>query len=116
MAERLLAIRLRQRDLTLDALQRDIRTLWSATPLDLRAQAATDRALSASLSIDFRFRARIAADALTATTDALAHYRRLVRQVAASFSTDRDRRAHLIDALAQAVARTTEPAQHLPCA
>lgn len=112
MAEHLLAIRLRHRDLSLDALQRDLRALQSATPLDLQPQAALDRALAASPAIDFRFWARVAADALAVRTDAIVHYRHLARRVAASFTTDRQRRADLIDTLAQALTRATETAHH----
>lgn len=112
MGEHLLAIRLRHRDLSLDALQRDMRSLQSVTQAEHQPQAAIDCALAAGPSIDFRFWVRVAADALAATTHAVANYRHLVRRVAASFSTDRDRRAALIDALAQAVARATETAQH----
>lgn len=102
MAEHLLDIRLRHRDLTLASLEQELRELPAPNPD--KARAAVDRALAADASIDFRFWVRAAASALAAMADAVTHYRHLVHRVAASFATDRDRRAGLIDALAQAVA------------
>jgi hypothetical protein len=113
MGEHLLEIRLRHGDLTLATLQRDLRELQAATPIDRRAQAIVDRALTAAPAIDFRFWARVAANALAMTANIATAYRHLVRRIAASFSTDRERRAGLIDALAQAVARAAEAA-HQP--
>ena len=113
MSEHLLDIRLRHGDLTLAALNRELRELRAATPAAEHAQAAVDRALAAYASIDFRFWSRAAARALARMTDASVQYRHLARRVAASFATDRDRRADLIDALAQAVARAAEPVQQL---
>jgi hypothetical protein len=113
MGEHLLEIRLRHGDLTLAALNREMLALRAATPAAQHAQAVVDRALAADASIDFRFWTRAAASALAAMADPVAQYRPLVRRVAASFATDRDRRADLIDALAQAVARAAEPRQSL---
>lgn len=109
MGEHLLDIRLRHRDLTLAALHEELGELRAATPTDQQAQATVDRAIAAGASIDFRFWMRAAAAALAMMAGAAAHYPHLVRRVAASFSTDRDRRAGLIDALAQAVVGATEP-------
>lgn len=102
VAEHLLDIRLRHRDLSLAALHREQHELRATTPVHQQAQAAVDRALAAGPSIDFRFWTRAAATALAAMADVVAHYRTLARKVAASFHTDRQRRAGLIDALAQA--------------
>lgn len=113
MAEHLLEIRLRHGDLTLAALNRELQALRAASPAAQHPQAAVDRALAADASIDFRFWTRAAASALAAMADPVAQYRPLVRRVAASFATDRGRRADLIDALAQAVARAPEPRQSL---
>jgi len=108
MADHLLHIRLRHGDLTLSVLQGELEDLRVATPIEKQARAIVDRALAADPSIDFRFWTRAAANALAMLPDPTAHYRHLARRVAASFSTDRDRRADLIDALARAVARTAE--------
>ena len=113
MAEHLLEIRLRHGDLTLAALNRELRELRAAMPPAEYARAVVDRALAADASIDYRFWTRAAADALAVMADPVAHYRNLVRRVAASFAADRDRRAGLIDALAQAVARAAESGQSL---
>ena len=109
MGEHLLEIRLRHRDLTLDALNLQLLDLRMATPAADHAQGAVDQALAADASIDFRFWTRAAAAALAVMAESVARYRHLVRRVAASLATDRDRRAGLIDALAQAVARAAEP-------
>jgi hypothetical protein len=113
MAEHLLEIRLRHGDLTLAGLNRELRELRAATPTAEHTQGAVDRALAADASVDFRFWTRAAAQALAAMADPVTQYRHLVRRVAASFGTDRDRRAGLIDALAQAVASADEPGRSL---
>ena len=109
MAEHLLEIRLRHGDLTTAALNHELRELRAVVAPAGQAEATVDRALAAEASIDFRFWTRAAARALAAMANPVAHHRHLVRRVAASFATDRDRRADLIDALAQAVARAAEP-------
>lgn len=108
MGEHLLEIRLRQGDLTLAALNREQQALRAANPSTEHARSAVDRALAADASIDFRFWTRAAASALAVMAEPVAQYRSLVRRVAASFATHRERRAGLIDALAQAVARAAE--------
>ena len=65
--------------------------------------APTPGAVSAAQDVDANEHGR---------TKAAALYRQLARRVAASLLTDRNRGADLIDALAQAATRTTEPAQH----
>jgi hypothetical protein len=108
-ADRLLAVRLRARDITLQPLASDLERLRvDAPPQDLPA-LLVDRALQARPQVDFRFWLHQAGEALTALghTEATARYRPLARIIAAHFDVERDRRADLIDALAQAVARAS---------
>lgn len=67
-----------------------------------------DQALRAGPTIDFRFWKTQAAKAIASRPPAIgrALYLELTRRIAASFSTDRDRRTDLIDALAAAVTAT----------
>ncbi len=69
-------------------------------------QAFIDRALEDICTIDFRFWAQAAAEALSAlpTSQRKLLYSDLCRRIAASFKTDRQRREDLIDRLAEAVA------------
>lgn len=110
MAEHLLNIRLRHRDLTLTALHQELRQLRAVMPIDEQPQAIVDRALAADAPIDFRFWTRAAAGALAMSPDGADRYRHLARRIAASFSTDRERRADLIDALSRAVIQIAESA------
>jgi hypothetical protein len=116
MADHLLEIRLRHGDLTLAALDRELRDLRAKTPPAHHVAAIVDRALIADASIDFRFWTRAAAGTLAGLANAAAHHRDLARRIAASFNTDRDRRADLIDALARAAAQTAETVPQQRCA
>ncbi len=106
MSECLLDIRLRARDLQLAPLADQAERLRVQFPPQERPAVFTDYALKTTPLIDFRFWSRQAARALGAfpPTHARDCYRKLARHIAAAFSTDRDRRADLIDRLASAIA------------
>ena len=106
MAEHLLAIRLRQRDLTLAGLDHQLDLLRAATPLHELPQALVDSALAATADIDVRFWTAAAARALANEPDPPATCVQLARRVAATFAADHQRRADLIDALTRAAAST----------
>jgi hypothetical protein len=67
-----------------------------------------DQALLAGPTIDFRYWTALAARAIASLPPAVGRslYIELTRRISGSFSTDRDRRADLIDALAAAVTAT----------
>ena len=102
----LLEQRIRLRDLTLAPLHRAAEKLQSELPLSAVPEAFIDRALNAPSEVDNRFWGKSAAQAMMALPAALREqlYRTLCRQISASFTTDRNRRADLVDRLAQVVA------------
>jgi len=108
-AQRLLELRIRQRDLCLDALEADLCRVNETSPPDDRPIHLVQRSLDAERTIDFRFYARAASQALAdlSPQTATSLYPRLVRQVAGSFSVDKRRREDLIASLAVAVTRAT---------
>lgn len=100
----LLEQRLRLRDITLSRLELAAEQIRSGTSADDLARVYVDRALDAAYLVDFRYWAQAAAAALAALSVAEkpARYTSLCRRIAATFSTDRDRRRALINSLAQA--------------
>lgn len=106
-AVHLLDQRIRLRDISLEPLKRVAEKLRARVPLSALPEAFVDLALEATCTIDFRFWALAAADALAALPPAAsaALYQPLHRRIAASFRTDRDRRSDLIDRIAEAVSR-----------
>ena len=104
-AKHLLDLRLRERDLTLKPLQEMEELVRSAVPPEKLPQAFLKLALDAESLISFRFFLNKAKDALTNLPEpARLHlYRHLVRQTAASFHTDKQRREDAIASLSQAV-------------
>lgn len=105
-ADALLHLRLRQRDLTLEPLQQDLRRLRATLDRPALIQILIDRALTAAPRIEFRFWLKEIATEIAKAGDRItaALYTPLARRVAASFSTDRDRRAELVHVLAAAIA------------
>ncbi len=106
IAGHLLEQRIRLRDITLEPLHRKAARLRAELHPNLLPQAYVDQALETAPSIDFRFWARVAAEALSSLSPEVrkAQYRHLCRRIAASFGTERDRRGDLIDRLAEATA------------
>lgn len=102
----LLAQRIRLGDLTLEPLKRAAERLRDETPLAERPQAFLDCALQAVYAIDFNFWGEAAADALKALPASQRSdlYPHLCRQAASTFKADRERRADLIDRMAEVVA------------
>lgn len=102
----LLQQRIRLRDLSLEPLHREARRLRADLPMHTLLGAFVERALGATFTVDFLFWAQAAADALAALppTARSTQYQVLCRQVAATFKADRDRRADLIERLAESVA------------
>lgn len=101
--EFLLQQRLRMKDLTMAPLERTADQLLARTPLADRPWALLDRALDAANLIDFRFWTM----AMTKALEALPAHQRaalrphLIRRAAASFTTDRERRADLVDRITE---------------
>lgn len=105
MAHHLLAIRLRHGELSLAPLQRELaRFRQDFTPEHL-PHVLTKRALDAEPTVDFRFFARAAQDALARLprSRVLQLFPALARRVAAAFSVDPKRRDDLIAQLSAAV-------------
>lgn len=104
--EFLIQQRLRLKDLTLAPLDHAADQLRVATPLAEHPRAFLDRALQATYLIDFRFWTM----AMTRALEALPSRHRaelrphLVRRAAASFATERERRADLIDRITETAA------------
>ena len=103
---RILEQRIRLHDLSLAPLKRAADDIRSELPLQDHPQAFVDRALHAQYAVDFRFWAEAAAKALEALSAALREqlYAPLTRRIAASFKVDAQRRADLIDRIAEAQA------------
>lgn len=101
-SEHILGQRIRMNDVSLHHLKRTAEQLSASTAPLLLPQACVDRALSANFEVDFRFWAQAASVAMAALPwyQSEAQYRSLSRRIAASFKTDRGRRAELIDRLA----------------
>lgn len=101
----LLEQRIRLRDLTLEPLQRAAEQLRIQVPVSDLPKAFVDRALSAHSEVEFRLWMREAGNALSELSGCQREllYKPLTRRIAASFGTDRRRRADLIDRMAQAV-------------
>jgi len=102
----LLEQRIRLGDLTLAPLQLAARQLQAVmSPLEL-PKALVDNALEATTAVDFRFWGEAAAVALSQLSDDQRplFYRSLCWRIAATYATDRHRRADLIARLADAVA------------
>lgn len=98
--------RIRLHDFTLAPLKRTAQQLRANLPVSALPQAFVDLALEVPCAVDFRFWAKAAADGISALPagQRAALYQQLCRRIAASFKTDRECRADLIDALAQAAA------------
>jgi hypothetical protein len=90
----------------LEPLEQIAGQLRAEMPASALPQAFVDHALEAVFTVDFRFWARAAADALSTlpASQRAPLYRPLCRRIAASFKVDRERRADLIDRLAEALA------------
>lgn len=99
--------RIRLNDFTLAPLQRKADQFRSILPAAALPQAFVDLALGAPCAVDFRFWAQAAAEALSALppSQTAGLYQPLCRHIAATFKTDRERRADLIDVLAEASVR-----------
>jgi hypothetical protein len=107
-AKHLLEQRLRLADLTLEPLAKEAdRIRETHLAIDLPRQFI-DQALRAEPIIGFRFWASATARSLAQLPEPAARslYAALARRVAASFTTDRQRRADLLDAIAGAVTAT----------
>ena len=107
-AKHLLEQRQRLADLTLEPLAREADRIRETHPaIDVPREFA-DQALQAEALIDFRFWTSAAASSLAQLPRPISRalYAGLTRRVAASFDTDRERRADLIDAIAEAVTAT----------
>lgn len=102
----LLQQRIRLGDLSLAPLKRADEKLRNETPLADRPQACIDRALQAVYAIDFNFWGQAAFNAMMAlpVSQRFDLYPHLCRAIAANFKVDRDRRADLIDRMAEVVA------------
>jgi transposase InsO family protein len=105
----LLEQRLLLRDLALGPLEVQAERIRESLPAVQLPHEFVDQALRAGPTIDFRFWMTLAAKAIASRPPAIgrALYSELCRRIAGSFSTDRDRRADLIDALAAAITATT---------
>ena len=104
IGDHLLELRLRQRELSLAPLaikEEELRATRDAAELP---QCFVDNALESSPLIDFRFWMNNAKTAMAdlCTPLAKAVYHHLVRRIACSFATARERREDLLDALAAA--------------
>lgn len=106
MADHLLQLRLRQKQLTLAPLERELSRLRNQHSSDSLPFALAKRALEAEAQIDFRFFSRHARDALAhlgqKAGPLLPH---LARVVAAHFDATKKRRETLIAELSQVVER-----------
>jgi len=111
-AGELLRLRIRQRDLTLEPLRRDLARLQTTRDRPQLLQQLVDRALEAVPRVDFRFWIRAIKDLIPGLGRGTAAklYPHLARRVAASFATDRDRRADLLRTLAYATGDAEESA------
>ncbi len=98
--------RLRLNDLTLAPLQRAAEQLRRQLPADELPRAFVDHALIARWEVDVRFWGREAQGALAGLPAAVRGplYQSLSRRIAATFKTDRGRRADLIARLAEGLA------------
>lgn len=106
IADALLEVRLRQRDVSLEPLHRQVRHIDASTDeAARRIIALTDRALECDPEIDFRFFTRMARDRLAAlrVSQARALFRTLSRRIAARFSTSAKRRQTLLCELSSAI-------------
>lgn len=101
--EFLLQQRLRLKDLTTAPLERAADQLRARTQPNERPRAFLDRALEATCSIDYRFWTLAMARAMAAMDASQRAELRphLIRRAAASFKTDRDRRADLVDRITE---------------
>jgi hypothetical protein len=104
----LLDLRQRLRDLTLAPLESEAERIRESRPAGQLPREFVDKALGAESTLAFRFWKTAAAASLAMLPPAIGRglYLDLNRRVAASFSTQREHRADLIDALAAAVTAT----------
>ena len=104
-ADHLLAQRIRLRDLTLEPLQRAAEQLRAKISASALPKAFVDHALEADSEVGFRLWLKQAGNALSElpTDQRQALYKPLTRRIAASFKTERRRRADLIDRMAHVV-------------
>lgn len=104
LSEHLLEQRIRLRDISLEPLVRREERLRAELSPCARTQAFVQAGLAAAFDIDFRFWTRAAATALSdlPPVERSGIYRHLCRCIAADFKTDRERRAILVDRLAEA--------------
>ncbi len=107
-AKHLLEQRLRLADLTLAPLAQAADRIRETHPAIDVPREFIDQALQAKPLIDFRYWTSAAASSLAQLPRPIARalYAGLTRRIAASFDTDRERRADLIDAIAGAVTAT----------
>jgi len=105
----LLDLRLRHKDISLAPLEAHLQRLQAELMPEELPQRLIDLALDAGPDIDFRFYTRAAHSALAALPHdyAFGLYPHLVRSIANSFGTEKQRGHDLIAALSQAVAQAT---------
>jgi len=105
IAESLLEIRLRQRDLALTELEQQRDKILSESDPARRLTRAVDRALEADPLLDFRFYKSTAAEILSALSIDQAEelYTDMARRIAATHQTSKSRRQNLITDLSAAL-------------
>ena len=105
IAESLLEIRLRQRDLALTDLKQDREEILSESDPARRLTRAVDRALEAELLLDFRFYKQTAVEILSELSIDQAEplYTDMARRIAATHHTSKSRRQALLTDLSAAL-------------